>query len=150
MPPRFLYDFNSPYAYLAATRVDSLVPGVEWQPIGFAFLLIAQERVPWSFGEERGAGVAECERRARERGLPELAWPAGWPRESYSIDPLRVALVAGEHGRLREYSMAAFARNFVAGTGLLGDAPLEVADEVGLDRAAVGAGLAAAKGRPRP
>jgi hypothetical protein len=37
-PPLFRYDFNSPYAYLAAHRVDDLIPGVEWQPIGFAFL----------------------------------------------------------------------------------------------------------------
>src|SRR3954454_12311772 len=150
MAPRFLYDFNSPYAYLAAARVDSVVPGLEWQPIAFAFLLVAQQREPWSFHEpSRSLGIEECERRARERGLPEFAWPHGWPRESYSIDPLRVALVAAEHGLLREYSTAAFARNFVAGTGLLGGAPLEVAEEVGLDRAAVEAGLAAAKDRLR-
>ena len=146
----FLYDFNSPYAYLASARVDTVLPGdVRWQPIAFAFLLRHQGRAPWSFDlrGERAEGVAECERRAREYGLPEMTWPEGWPQGSYSLDPLRVALVAGEHGLLREYSVAAFARNFVAGTGLLGDAPFEIAGEVGLDRATVEAGLPTAKDR---
>jgi 2-hydroxychromene-2-carboxylate isomerase len=129
----FLYDFNSPYAYLAAARVDEMVPGVRWQPIAFAFLLIAQARTPWSFGERRDEGVAECERRARERGLPPLVWPPDWPQGSYTLDPMRVALFAEEQGALREYSTAAFARNFVAGTGLQGDAAFAVAAEVGLD-----------------
>jgi 2-hydroxychromene-2-carboxylate isomerase len=151
MAATFLYDFNSPYAYLAAARVDDVVPGARWQPIAFAFLLVAQQRIPWSFPDqpEREPGMAECERRARERGLPPLTWPEAWPQGSYTIEPLRVALVADEHGLLREYSLAAYARNFVAGTGLQGDAPLEVAEEVGLDRAAVEAGLPAAKERLR-
>ena len=149
MEPLFHYDFNSPYAYLAAARIDTVLgPGVRWQPIAFAFLLRAQGREPWSFhAPTRSEGIAECERRARERGLPPMTWPAGWPRDSYAILPLRVALVADEHGLLREYSMAAYARNFVSGTGLLGEAPLEVAEELGLAREVVEAGLAAAKDR---
>lgn len=145
MDATFRYDFNSPYAYLAAHRVDELMGGrgsVRWQPIGFAFLLVAQERTPWSFGERRDEGRAECERRAREYGLPALAWPPGWPKESYVLDPLRAALFAEEQGALKEYSMAAFARNFVAGTGLQGDAPFEVAEEVGLDPDATRAAVA--------
>jgi 2-hydroxychromene-2-carboxylate isomerase len=134
MPPVFLYDFNSPYAYLAASRVDDVVAGVEWRPIGFAFLLVAQQREPWSFHDpEQSAGKAECERRAAAYGLPPIAWPAGWPRESYTLDPLRAALYADEQGLQREYAMAAFARNFVAGTGLRGDAAIDVAEEIGLD-----------------
>ena len=37
--PTFYYDFNSPYAYLAAERLDEFVPGAEWRPIAFAILL---------------------------------------------------------------------------------------------------------------
>jgi 2-hydroxychromene-2-carboxylate isomerase len=47
-----------------------------------------------------------------------MRWPPGWPVESYSLLPLRAALAAGEQGRLREFSQAAFARNFVDGAGL--------------------------------
>ena len=152
MEPIFRYDFNSPYAYLAAHRVDDLMGGrdrVRWQPIAFAFLLVAQERIPWSFDRngEREPQLAEIRQRAAERGLPPVTLPEGWPQGSYTIEPLRVALIAEEHGLLREYSLAAFARNFVAGTGLQGDAPYEVAEEVGLDRATVEAGLPAAKER---
>ncbi|MFL5843812.1 MAG: 2-hydroxychromene-2-carboxylate isomerase [Solirubrobacteraceae bacterium] len=142
MEPVFFYDFNSPYAYLAAQRIDALVPGARWQPIGFAFLLIAQQREPWSFGEQRDEGKAECERRAAERGLPALVWPPEWPKGSYTLDPMRAALYAEEQGLLREYTDAAFARNFVAGSGLTGNAPYEVAAEIGLDPDATRAAVA--------
>ena len=118
--PRFLYDFNSPYAYLASSRVDRVLPVTpEWHPIAFAFVLRALARDPWSVDPvQRVAGVAECERRAREYDLPPMRWPPGWPVQSYSLLPLRAALVAEEEGRLREFSRAAFARNFVEGEGL--------------------------------
>jgi 2-hydroxychromene-2-carboxylate isomerase len=38
--PIFYVDFNSPYAYLAAHRVDRLLGAdVRWQPIAFAFVV---------------------------------------------------------------------------------------------------------------
>lgn len=144
--PVFLYDFNSPYAYLAATRVDRVLPvKPRWQPLAFAFILRAHDRRPWSFDErERSIGIADCERRAETYGLPPMRWPAGWPIESYGLTSLRAAIVAGRHGLLREFSRAAFARNFVRGQGLkqLGDV-LAVADEVGLDRDAINSGVTA-------
>jgi 2-hydroxychromene-2-carboxylate isomerase len=82
--------------------------------------------------------VAECEQRARDYGLPELRWPPGWPIESYGLGSLRAALVAADHGLLREFSMAAFERNFVDGLGLgHDDDVLAVAESVGLDRSRV-------------
>ncbi len=133
----FRYDFNSPYAYLAAERIDDVVGrDVRWQPIAFAFLLRAQQRIPWSLGDERADGVAECERRAAARGLPPIRWPKGWPQGSYSLDPLRVALVAEREGLLREYSDAAFRAVFVDGRGLDGEAAVALAVAVGLDRKA--------------
>jgi 2-hydroxychromene-2-carboxylate isomerase len=119
--PVFSYDFNSPYAYLAAARVDTVLPvAPRWEPIAFAFVLRAHDRTPWSMRSEasRAAGLREIERRAGRYGLPPLRLPPGWPRDSYSLLPLRAAWVAEEHGRLREFSAAAFARNFAAGAGL--------------------------------
>lgn len=144
--PVFLYDFNSPYAYLAATRVDAVLPvKPRWQPIAFAFLLRARNRSPWSFDErQRRRGMAECEWRAEAYGLPAMRWPPGWPIESYGLTSLRAAIVAENHGLLREFSCAAFARNFVHGVGLtqLSDV-VAVAEEVGLDSDALTIGVAA-------
>jgi 2-hydroxychromene-2-carboxylate isomerase len=142
--PVFLYDFNSPYAYLAATRVDEVLPfKPRWQPVAFAFMLGAHNRRPWSFDEpQRSLGIAECERRARLYGLAPMRWPPGWPIESYGLMSLRAAVVAGNHGRLREFSRAAFARNFVHGLGLRTiEDILAVAGEVGLDLSTVEQGI---------
>jgi len=142
--PVFYYDFNSPYAYLAATRVDEVLPGpVRWQPIAFAFVLVARQRTPWSMHDDtRGPGVADCERRASAYGLPPMRWPPGWPVESHSITPLRAALVADEHGLLRQFSRAAFARNFVSGEGLTRpEDVLAVSAEAGLAEADVRDGV---------
>ena len=144
--PVFLYDFNSPYAYLAATRVDAVLPvKPRWQPIAFAFLLRAHKRSPWSFDEpQRRIGMAECERRAEAYGLPAMRWPPGWPIESYGLTSLRAAIVAESQGLLREFSRAAFARSFARGAGLTQlDDVLAVAEEVGLDLDALKTGLAA-------
>ena len=140
----FLYDFNSPYAYLAASRIDATLPEPpRWQPIAFAFILRAHDRSPWSFDERsRAIGVAECERRAKHYRLPPIRWPPGWPVRSYGLISLRAALVADEHGLLRRFSAAAFARNFVSGLGLTTVDDLgAVAAEVGLDPGTVALGV---------
>jgi 2-hydroxychromene-2-carboxylate isomerase len=150
--PVFLYDFNSPYAYLAAARVDDVLPvPPRWQPVAFAFMLRAHRREPWSFDERtRELGVAECERRAKRRGLPPMRWPPGWPIQSYGLTSLRAAIVAEDHGLLREFSRAAFARNFVEGLGLKDlDDVLAVADQVGLDPDALTDGVVAQEVKER-
>jgi 2-hydroxychromene-2-carboxylate isomerase len=133
--PVFYYDFNSPFAYLAAHRVDDVLPvKPRWQPIAFAFLLIAHQREPWSFDVEgRGATMRDCERRAAAVGLP-LQWPEGWPKESYSLVPLRAAVLAERAGLLREFSRAAFRRHFSDPAGVRElDGVLVAAQEAGLD-----------------
>lgn len=140
----FYYDFNSPYAYLAAARVDELLPTApRWQPVALAFLLRAHNRVAWSMREEtREPGIRDCEQRAIAYGLPPLRLPPGWPLESYSLSPLRAAYIAADHGLLHEFTRAAFARNFVQGTGLRSlEDLLAAAREAGLDEAAVGEGV---------
>jgi 2-hydroxychromene-2-carboxylate isomerase len=137
--PVFYYDFNSPFAYIAAHRVDDVLP-VEprWQPVAFAFLLIHHRREPWSFDvETRGASMRDCEGRAAELGLP-LQWPEGWPKESYSLLPLRAAVLAEREGLLREFSRAAFQRHFSSPAGVRDlDGVLAAAEQAGLDRAEV-------------
>lgn len=119
--PVFYYDFNSPYAYLAAERVNSVLPAPPvWQPIALAFVHRASGRVPWSMGPEAGKleGMREIERRAAERGLPPLRWADGWPVETYGLISLRAAIFAGQSGRIEAFSLAAFRQMFAAGRDL--------------------------------
>jgi 2-hydroxychromene-2-carboxylate isomerase len=141
--PVFYYDFNSPYAYLAAARVDDVLPvEPEWRPISFGFMLRSIGRVPWSLGPGREPGMRECEARAVAAGLPPIRWPEGWPAENYSLLVLRAALVAEEEGRLREFSRAAYAKNFVEAADLREmETVLALADEAGVDREAVHDGV---------
>lgn len=140
---RFLYDFNSPYAYLASARVERVLgEGVRWEPISFGFVLRATGRRPWSFTEQREPGMRECERRAAQYGLPPIAWSEGWPVGTYSLLPLRAAYVAEEHGRLREISHALFAAFFERGEPL-GDIEVlaRAAQEAGVPADAVREGV---------
>jgi 2-hydroxychromene-2-carboxylate isomerase len=140
--PLFLYDTNSPYAYLAAMRVDEVVPGVEWRPIAFGFVLRELGRTPWSMGPEREDGQAEVQRRAAERGLPEVRWADGWPVDTYSLAPLRALVFADERGRQRELAHALYRRMFADGRPLSDvDVVLDAAAEVGLDPEEVRAAL---------
>lgn len=144
MAATFYYDFQSPYAYLCAHRVDAAMPcDVHWQPIAFGPLLQAIGRVPWSFreGPARDAEMRGCEERAAALGLP-LTWPAGWPRATYSILVLRAALVAQEAGVLRAFSLAAYRQGLGLGRDLTQmDVVLEAAAEAGLEEAALHAGV---------
>lgn len=144
MDARFRFDFNSPYAYLAASRIDGVLGAdISWEPIAFAFLLRAHDREPWSFHEPtRSEGQRECERRAAAYGLPPLRWPPGWPVESYTLAALRGAWAAQRLGGLRAFCAAAYERNFVDGHGLNDAAMLDdVCERAGLDAGEVRAHL---------
>ena len=125
MPERavFYYDFSSPYSYLAAERISGLfaeaeVEQPEWMPISFGHVLQTTGRRPWSFEEDKEEDLAEIQRRADERGLPEVLYSDGWPIESYSLVPLRAATYAKESGRVVSFSLAAFRQHFAAGRDL--------------------------------
>jgi 2-hydroxychromene-2-carboxylate isomerase len=142
--PAFYYDFNSPYAYLAAHRVDDLLPvRPAWEPIAFGALIRQIGKVPWSLqpGPERERRLRDCERRTAALGLP-LRWPDGWPDGNYSILVLRAAVVAAEHDRLREFSRAAFRRGLGEGGDLRDlDTVLACARDAGVDPEIVAAGV---------
>lgn len=119
-PPRFFYDFGSPYAYLAAERVESVLGPVVWSPVFLVGVFKATGRRSWVYSDRAGEEWGEIARRLRERGLPPLALCDGWaerlvpgatPARS-TLMAQRVARVAAEHGRVREYSQALFRAEF--------------------------------------
>jgi 2-hydroxychromene-2-carboxylate isomerase len=119
--PVFFYDFYSPYSYLAAERVNSVMPVVpEWRPISFGHILKQSGRRPWSFdqGADHDAHWNAIDARAAERGLPDLKRPPGWPIESYSVIGARAATFAKGSGRAVAYSLALFRQIFAAGRTL--------------------------------
>jgi 2-hydroxychromene-2-carboxylate isomerase len=66
-------------------------------------------------GGPNPADLGEIQRRAAERGLPEVIYPKGWPVENYSLNPTRAAIYAKESGRVVSFSLAAFRQVFAAG-----------------------------------
>jgi 2-hydroxychromene-2-carboxylate isomerase len=117
----FFYDFYSPYSYLAAERVNSVMPVVpEWRPISFGHILKQSGRRPWSFdlGDAHDEHWGAIEARAADRGLPDVRRPTGWPIESYSVIGARAATFAKGSGRAVAYSLALFRQVFAAGRTL--------------------------------
>ena len=139
----FYYDFNSPYAYLAAERIDELVPGAEWRPIAFAILLNQLGELDKRLTNLNTAPIVEeITARAADRGLPPFAPPEVWPVESWSLTPLRAALVAEELGRQREFALAAFRKSFVESRCLAEiDNVVASATDAGLDGDEIAAGI---------
>jgi 2-hydroxychromene-2-carboxylate isomerase len=146
----FYYDTNSPYAYLAAQRVDELIPGVEWRPLPLGILFRAIGKTPWSLSEERPAGQAVVEERAAARGLPPVTWVEGWPAQSWSFMPLRAALVADSHGLQRDFVLECYRLMFAEGRTLADSANvLDAARAVGLDPGEVERGVETAAVKER-
>jgi len=114
--PVFYYDLNSPYAWLAAERVNHVLPRPPvWRPVSLSHILKATQRLPWSLGEGRDEGIVEVERRAAERRLPAIRWPDGWPAQTIPMAGLRAATFAAEIGKSVSFSLAAFRQTFLAG-----------------------------------
>jgi 2-hydroxychromene-2-carboxylate isomerase len=118
----FYYDFSSPFSYLAAERISGLFAEAgaeqpEWQPISFGHVLKSTGRRPWSMPPEGPdpEHLEEIQRRARERGLPKVVYPEGWPVDNYSLNPTRAAIYAKEFGRVVSFSLACFRQVFAAG-----------------------------------
>jgi 2-hydroxychromene-2-carboxylate isomerase len=139
----FYYDTNSPYAYLAAFRVDEVLPvKPDWRPIAFGVIVGRTGKVPWSFTDERKAGLAEISRRASERGLPEVRIPESWPVESYSLAALRAQLLVEDQELRRALARELCRTMFVDGRPLSDlDAVLDSAERAGMDRAEVAEGI---------
>jgi 2-hydroxychromene-2-carboxylate isomerase len=145
--PSFFYDLGDPASYLAAERVNAVLPVVpEWVPLD-------ARRLPGTPRDDGAPPAREqLEALARERGLQPLRWPATWPPEPRAA--LLAATYAKQTGRAVAFSLAAFRQAFAAGrdlgdpdTVLLAGAACELHPNAllkALDRAAIGAALDAA------
>ena len=146
-PPRFYFGAMSPYSWLAAERIDALLPEASWRGVFAGAIFKASGRSSWGLGEARSERMAECEARAAEYGLGRIRWPVPWPtsdlfiaramtfasRAGASTAPDPTA--RGDEELLRRLALAAMRLAFLEG-GELGEADtvLEAADRAGVDR----------------
>jgi 2-hydroxychromene-2-carboxylate isomerase len=154
-PPGFYFGAMSPYSWLAAERIQALLPEARWRGVFAGAVFKANGRSSWGLGETRGERMAECEARAAEYGLGTIRWPVPWPTSDLLIaramtfasrtpasSPANRA--AGGDESLRDLALAAMRLAFLEG-GDLGEADtvLEAADRAGLDRRELGEALVA-------
>jgi 2-hydroxychromene-2-carboxylate isomerase len=115
--PIFYYDLGSPYAYLAAERIQYVLPVVPvWQPILLGGIWKETGGRSWATTDKREQGMAEVERRAAEYGLMPIRWPDGWPNNT--LTAMRAAIFAQQTGRAVAFSLAAFRQAFAGGKDL--------------------------------
>ena len=111
-PGAFHFDLSSPFTYLAAERLERLLPGATWVPT-------LEEAVhggdPWPDADAWTAAVARAESRARMLHLP-LVWPDARPPRARAA--MRAAAYAAERGRGREFALAAGRLAFCGGYDL--------------------------------
>lgn len=132
--PVFYFDFGSPYAYLAAERIERLIPSARWQPILLGGLFKLNGRSSWATGDpdSRRTGMAVVEGRARAYGLPPVRWPDPWPGNM--LTAMRAATLAQQRRQEVGLALAAFRRAFVLGEDLgRPEAVLAAARDAGLD-----------------
>lgn len=133
----FYFDLGSPFAYLAAERIDQVMPtsaSAVWRPVSLGALFKFTGRSSWALGEPetRQAGMAEVERRAQLYRLPATRWPDPWP--SNYLMAMRAATFAFRAARGREFTLSAFRRAFQQGADLSVPANvLQAAADAGLD-----------------
>ena len=115
--PIFYYDLGSPYAYLAAERMQRVLPVVPvWQPILLGGIWKETGGRSWATTDQRDAGMREIEERAERYGLLPLKWPDGWPNNT--LQAMRAAIFAQQGGRAVAFSLAAFRQAFAGGKDL--------------------------------
>jgi 2-hydroxychromene-2-carboxylate isomerase len=131
--PTLYIDLASPYAYLAAARIQQLFsPVVEFQPVLLGALFQRRGRGSWAHTDRREEGMAEVEKRARHYDLPPIVWPHDWPANSLAAN--RAATWAKQHDVGDRFVLSLYRRQFAHGEDV---SELEVlassARDVGLD-----------------
>lgn len=123
--PRFYVDVGSPYAWLAAERVERVLGSdVVWEPILLGAVFAARGSGSWSLTGARAKGIEEVERRAVTYELGPVQWPDPWPGST--LLAMRCAVAACDRGAGRAFLLAALRAAFVDGRDL--SDPAAVAD----------------------
>jgi 2-hydroxychromene-2-carboxylate isomerase len=139
--PVLYFDLGSPYAYLALSRAESVLPvRPVLQPVLLGAIFARRGFGSWARTEAREGRIAEIEQRARRYGLPPVRWPLGWPGDG--LVAMRCATWACAQGKGEAFARAVFERQFVQGEDIADREVLLVcARDAGLDAGALGGAL---------
>jgi 2-hydroxychromene-2-carboxylate isomerase len=77
--PSFYFGVMSPYSWLAAERIERVLPHARWRGVLAGVIFRAHGRTSWGLTEGRADGIAACEERAFAYGLGPIVWPDPWP-----------------------------------------------------------------------
>lgn len=137
MAATFLYDASSIYAYMAAERIDDLIPDADWRPILVAGLWKLNGRSSWFLDdEERAKRLPEIEERAARYGLPPVKFPGAMPADNLGL--ARAATFARRKGAVKPFSLGALRSIYADGLDPSTPEHLQrLALECGLDPAGV-------------
>lgn len=131
----FYYDLGSPYAYLAADRIDlefDTSITVDWVPVLLGGIFKQTGRSSWAETPAREDGIAEIAKRAEARGMQPFRYPEPWPNNGLQV--MRVAAWASSAGAGRRFARAAFEVQFNDGLPLSEIENIELAaHRAGLD-----------------
>ena len=131
--PLFFFGAMSPYSWLAAERIDELLPDARWRGVLAGAVFKANGRTSWGFTGEREQKIADCEARAAG------PWPGADPLArsvAHERPPRRPRDGPRGGGRalLRPYALAAMRLAFLEGDDLGTLEPvLQAARRVDLD-----------------
>ena len=134
-PPQLYFDLGSPYAYLAIERAESVLGRPPTLiPVLVGAIFGWRGHGSWALTDQRAAGMAEIERRAREYGLPSMVWPPDWPANALSA--MRCATWAARQRRLQDFAVIVGRRQWTEGADIADlDVLAACAGEAGLDAA---------------
>jgi 2-hydroxychromene-2-carboxylate isomerase len=139
--PQLYFDLGSPYAYLAMERAEAVLGQVMLEPVLVGAIFGWRGWGSWALTDDRAAGEAEIERRAREYGLAPMHWPAVWPANALAAQ--RCALWAARQRRLEEFAHLVARRQWTEGANIADREVLAAAaSDVGLDAAEMAAAIA--------
>ncbi|MGE5525671.1 MAG: 2-hydroxychromene-2-carboxylate isomerase [Rhodospirillaceae bacterium] len=141
-PLDFYFDFSSPYGYFAATRIDALAAkhgrDVVWHPIllGIVFKQTGGQPLP-AIPIKGAYALRDIERTARWFGVAYRP-PSRFPISGTAASRAYYWLEQHDHATAKRFALAAFRAYFADDRDISSpDAVADVAQSLGLDRAAV-------------
>jgi 2-hydroxychromene-2-carboxylate isomerase len=139
--PVLYLDLQSPYAYLAVERAESVL-GVApvLEPILLGAFFARRGFGSWADTDERPRHLDELAARVARYGLPPLALPPQWPTNGIAL--MRAATWAKHEGRIDPFARAVFRSLFAGGAAVADpEVMLAAARAAGLDPGAMEAAI---------